>query len=176
MRLTEARRGLQDMASMERSVRNLGDPRRFLPRGWRRYWHADIEPRKGKPGHGGMPKPKPGTSSNRHRGLERYGMRILRHIRGNPDPGLYRSLSRTSQSNPRGCEKYGMRTLRHIRGNPDTGLYRSLSRPHPSNQEPKRTMEVGPPSQMVNRADDLWGVGSGHSTLRAGKPPTWGRA
>ena len=103
-------------------------------------------------------------------------MRILRHIRGNPDPGLYRSLSRTSQSNPRGCEEYGMRTLRHIRGNPDTGLYRSLSPLHPSNQKPKRTMEVGPPSQLVNGANDLWGVGSGHSTLRAGKPSTWGRA
>ncbi len=175
MRLTEARRGLQDVASMERSVRNLGDPRRFLPRGCRRYWHADIEPRKGKPRHGGMPKPKLETSSYSHRGLEKYGMRILRHIRGNPDPGLYRSLSRSSQSKPRGCEKYGMRILRHIRGNPDPGLYRSLSQPHPLNHEPKH-MEVGPPSQLVNRTDGLWGVGSGHNTPRAGKPSAWGRA
>ena len=30
VRFLEARRGLKAMASMERSVRNLGDPRRFL--------------------------------------------------------------------------------------------------------------------------------------------------
>ena len=168
VRLTEARRGLQDMASMERSVRNLGDPRRFLPRGCRNNGHTVTSNRTHRSPLIRIFVPPSGSR-------ERYGMRTLRHMRGNPDPGLYRSLSHSRQSNPRGRERYGMRILRHMRGNPDPGLYRSLSRPHPLNHEPKH-LEVGPPSQLVNRTDGLWGVGSGHITLRAGKPSTWGRA
>jgi len=70
-----------------------------------------------------------------------------------------------------------MRIFSHARGNPDTEVSRNLSR---RGSRERRTnpmqQEVGESSLSVKRSQEPLGSRIGHSTPRAGKPSTWGRA
>ena len=70
-----------------------------------------------------------------------------------------------------------MRTLSHARGNPDTEVGRNLSRrgSRELRTNPEQ-MEVGQSSLSAKRSQKPLGSRIGHSTPRAGKPSTWGRA
>lgn len=86
-----------------------------------------------------------------------------------------RNLGDLGGSSATDPERHGMRRLRHARGNPDTGLGRSLRRAGRRTIQETMSEEVGRCSREARPADGFRGVGSAHSTRRAGEPPTGGR-
>jgi len=72
-------------------------------------------------------------------------------------------------------ERQGMRRLRHGRGNPDTELGRSLRRLTAGAPGLTRRRKVGRVIREESKADGSRGVGSAHSTQRAGEPSAGGR-
>ncbi len=70
-----------------------------------------------------------------------------------------------------------MRIFSHARGNPDTEVSRNLSRRGSRDRRTNPTQqEVGESSLSAKRSQEPLGSRIGHSTPRAGKSSTWGRA